>query len=366
MNLSGTVRSQAGRGMIGSGNVVSGTATFRTDDLAVGSHDITAEYLGDVNNNPSVSAIVTVQIVQKQTSTTILADLPTELDGPAALTFNVTVNGYFPTGTVEIWDGSAFLLNVTLINGAGSFTQIFDGTDFSHTYRAVYPGDVNNTPSVSAEKTVTIHPGSGSNQEQGAASNRGSNLGRALSIVRFAANLHLGDLPPGSFGGDDAPLAGAEKEYLCSIQRSLPDNFKSSYINALAQIMSTFTGRSADVIAGWLRDPSVCADITVSRSGLQVIAQADLIPFYISSEGFPLSENPTWNKCVTGKFTYEDIQANPERNRKGTPKSCADYHTGSSWYHPTFRLFFDWDLGKKKLTVPAGYVITKDEAVTVR
>ncbi len=368
-NPTGVVFFKDGGMFIGSGALVAGTATFSTDQLAVGSHDLTAEYQGDVNNNMSTSATVTVQVVQKMTSVTILANIPTPVDAPASVTFQVTVNGYFPTGTVTIHDDPSPLLTINLSNGSGSFTHVFTGEQTSHIFTAEYNGDVNNTTSVSAPKTVLVtRPSaqSAGNQNQGAGSNRGNNTQRAANITAFLANLHLGNLAPGAFGGADAPLAGQEKEFICSIQRSLPRLYTSAYLNSLAQVVSAYTGRSAEVIADWLRDPSVCADITEARLGVERVAQVELTPFYVTSEGFPLSKNDTWNKCVTGKFTYEDIQANPDRDRKGTPKSCADYHTGSSWYHPDHRMFFDWNLATKKLTLPAGYVITKDEAVSVR
>jgi len=354
---------------LGSGSLVAGTATFSTDQLAVGSHDLTAEYQGDVNNNSSMSAMVTAQVVQQMTSVTILGNIPTPVNAPASVTFQVTVNGYFPTGTVTISDGPSDILTIPLSHGSGSFTQIFTGAQTSHIFVATYPGDVNNTASVSPNVTVLVAAPSeqvAGSQSQGGGSNRGNNLSRANSIAQFLANVHLGNLAPGSFGGADAPLAGEEKQYICALQRSLPRLYTSNYVKALAEIVSHYTGRSADVIAGWLRDPSVCADITSQRLGGATVSQVTLTPFFVTSEGFPLSGNPTWNKCVTGKFTYEDIQSNPDRDNKGTPRSCADYHTGSSWYHPDFHMFFDWNLATKKLTLPAGYVIQKEEAVSVR
>ncbi len=365
----GVVFFKDGGMFIGSGALVAGTATFSTDQLAVGSHDLTAEYQGDVNNNASTSAIVTVQVVQQMTSVTILGNIPTPVQAPASVTFQVTVNGFFPTGTVTIHDGPSAILNITLSNGSGSFTQVFTGEQTSHIFKAEYLGDVNNTSSMSPETTVFVAAPSeqvAGTQNAGAGSNRGNNTQRAANITQFLANLHLGDLAPGAFGGADAPLAGAEKEFICSIQRSLPSLYTSAYLKSLAQVVSAYTGRTAEVIADWLRDESVCADITQARLGVERVAQADLTSFYVSSEGTPLSSNPTWNKCVTGKFTYEDIQANLDRNRKGTPKSCADYHTGSNWYHPDFRMFFDWNVATKKLTLPSGYVIKKNEAVSAR
>jgi len=368
-NPTGVVFFKDGGMFIGSGALVMGTATFSTDQLAVGSHDLTAEYQGDVNNNASTSATVTVQVVQQMTSVTILANIPTPVDAPASVTFQVTVSGYFPTGTVTIHDDPSAILTINLSNGSGSFTKIFTGEQTSHIFTAEYNGDVNNTTSVSAPKTVFVaRPSaeSAGNQNQGAGSNRGNNTQRAANITAFLANLHLGNLAPGAFGGADAPLAGQEKEFICSIQRSLPRLYTSAYLNSLAQVVSAYTGRSAEVIADWLRDPSVCADITEARLGVERVAQVELTPFYISSEGTPLSSNPTWNKCVTGKFTYEDIQANPDRDRKGTPKGWPGYPPGSRWYHPDHRMFFDWNFATKKLMLPGGYVIKKDEAVSVR
>ena len=65
----GTVAFMDGAAYLGGALLVNGQATLTTDDLAVGSHNLTARYDGDGTYGPSTSPILT-QVVQSTTTTT--------------------------------------------------------------------------------------------------------------------------------------------------------------------------------------------------------------------------------------------------------------------------------------------------------
>jgi YD repeat-containing protein len=58
----GTVTFKDGVATLGTGALTAGVATFSTGALSLGSHTLSADYAGDVNNDPSSSAAVSVAI----------------------------------------------------------------------------------------------------------------------------------------------------------------------------------------------------------------------------------------------------------------------------------------------------------------
>src|SRR5205823_1639689 len=94
---------------LGTGAVISGSATFTTSSLSAGSHAITAVYGGDANFNGSTSPVFT-EIVQS---------------GGSATTTGLTVNGassaaiYFGTA-VGVPQTANFLVSLTPNTATGS------------------------------------------------------------------------------------------------------------------------------------------------------------------------------------------------------------------------------------------------------
>jgi hypothetical protein len=132
-----------------------GVATFGTSTLATGSHNITAQYSGDLNYVPNTSAVL-VQVVGQAASAT---GTPTSSANPAAqgqsVTFSVLVTSTvigdktIPTGKVTFVDGTTTLGSGTLdATGKGSFlkSSLTIGT---HLITAQYAGDANFTASKS-------------------------------------------------------------------------------------------------------------------------------------------------------------------------------------------------------------------------
>ncbi len=150
----GTVTFLDGSTTLGIGTVNSGVATFMTSTLTGGTHTITANYVGDINYSPAISAPLT-QTVNKNTPVlpppgvstsnptygnpvTITETVPPGVTGP--VTFS---NGTTPIGTAPIVGGIATIM----------VTNLPLGTDL---IAASTPGDSNNNPATSAPTTVTV------------------------------------------------------------------------------------------------------------------------------------------------------------------------------------------------------------------
>jgi hypothetical protein len=124
----------------------------------VGSHAITAKYLGDPNDLGSTSGIVT-QVVQNNT-TTALVSSPSPSKVGQNVTFTATVTRSpgtgTPTGTVQFYDGTTLLGSGPLgPNGKATFTtsKLAAG---SHGITARYLGDATDAGSISATQTQVV------------------------------------------------------------------------------------------------------------------------------------------------------------------------------------------------------------------
>ncbi len=122
---SGTVTFYDGATVLGTGQLADGVATFSTQWLPIGPHDITAQYQGDYAFQPSSGSVFqTVRL--RRTATTITATDPPSFRH-VNVTFTATVTASSPatgtpTGTVVFTDGPTTLASVPLTNGAASYT----------------------------------------------------------------------------------------------------------------------------------------------------------------------------------------------------------------------------------------------------
>ena len=115
-----------------------GTATVSLNSLSVGDHTLTARYDGDANFHASTSSVVNEQ-VRYPTTVTINSNGSTTLLGvPVVFTTNVQSPSGTPTGSVAFYDGARLLGQVTLANGAATFSaaSLADGT---HAVTAPHP-----------------------------------------------------------------------------------------------------------------------------------------------------------------------------------------------------------------------------------
>ena len=168
----GTVNILDAGSQIGTANLSAstGVGAFITSTLAVGSHAITASYLGDANNAPSTSAPIT-QVVNKgvslpqKTSTTVTA-APNPVMAGAAVTLTATVQetsgSATPAGKVTFTD----TFNSATV-ALGSATLAASGTAVinpilavgTHSIVATYAGNANDAASASAPLAVTVQLG---------------------------------------------------------------------------------------------------------------------------------------------------------------------------------------------------------------
>ena len=163
--LSGTVVFRDGMTNLGTATLdATLTATFDTALLAVGTHSITATYLGYTavaqqtgSFAPSTSTAVTVIVSANSTSTSLTAvpnSVPT--GSVVSLTSAVTSSAGTPTGAVTFFDGNS-PLSVQPLDGTGSavYSATF-GSSGSHTITASYQANATLAGSASAPVTVTV------------------------------------------------------------------------------------------------------------------------------------------------------------------------------------------------------------------
>jgi len=140
----GTITFLDGATSIGSGTVSGGVATFTTNALGTGTHNITASYGGDTDYSPAVSAALS-EVTTRTAATVSMASTFSPSTYGQSVTFTFTSTGVLgtPSGTVAISDGATLLATPTLnASGVATYTTA-NLTVGSHTLTAVYGGDAN-------------------------------------------------------------------------------------------------------------------------------------------------------------------------------------------------------------------------------
>ena len=135
---------------MGTGTLSSGTATFSTSSLNLGSHSITAFYGGDTGFNTSDnSASALSQTVNQASTSTTVSSSPNPSVSGQAVVFTATVNAVSPgggtrTGTVQFKGNGANMGSpVTLSGGTASLTNSTLAVGSITTITAFYSGDSN-------------------------------------------------------------------------------------------------------------------------------------------------------------------------------------------------------------------------------
>lgn len=142
--LSGYVTFLDGTAALGSPVAVSssGTATFNTAALAVGTHSITASYGGDQVHTAAVSGPL-LQNVDEATNTTVVVSAnPAQLGASITLTALVSAKsgGVTPSGTVVFYDGATVIGSGVLNNQGVAMTNIATLASGDHSITASYAG----------------------------------------------------------------------------------------------------------------------------------------------------------------------------------------------------------------------------------
>jgi large repetitive protein len=139
---------------LGTVAVEEGTAILTTASLPVGTHPITAHYLGNDQYTPSLSMVMSQEVIEAsdQSTQTQLTASPSAatLDEPVTLTANVSGGSgkTRPTGSVRFDDGAVTLGIVSLSPNRKATLVVTLGAGL-HSLRATYLGDESFDPSAS-------------------------------------------------------------------------------------------------------------------------------------------------------------------------------------------------------------------------
>jgi hypothetical protein len=150
----GTVQFFDGATLIGQAALSSGTASFGSRTLSVGSHNITAKYAGDTVAGASSSAVYT-QIVTRNGTKTGLSSSVNPAKAGTAVVLTASISSTTATGTVTFKDGSTVLGTAPVSGGAAQYTTTAMAAGV-HSLTAVYSGDANWIGSTSAVLSETI------------------------------------------------------------------------------------------------------------------------------------------------------------------------------------------------------------------
>ena len=132
-----------------------GTAAFSTSALIVGSHAITANYSGDVNDAVSISNTLTQGVIAIASTTSLGTAATNSSNSTLVLVATVVgAGGPPPTGTVSFLNGNTVIGTATL-DASGVATLTPDVNSGSLTVTAQYAGDAIHLPSNSSQITVT-------------------------------------------------------------------------------------------------------------------------------------------------------------------------------------------------------------------
>lgn len=155
----GTVVFMDGSVALGTVTIVKGAASLSTSGLSAGSHNITVQYSGDKVFQKSTSAPLALSV--KVPTTTSLTASSTTVKVGTAVSFKVVVSASdpsagTPTGTVQIFDGTAVAATIALVNGAGTFSTS-NLTKGTHAFKCSYIGsDTFGTSSTANSVNITV------------------------------------------------------------------------------------------------------------------------------------------------------------------------------------------------------------------
>jgi hypothetical protein len=146
------------------------TATFTTSALTLGSHSITAQYVGSPSAAPSTSAVL-AQTVDKRLTATWVNAFPATVNAGQRVQLTIGIQGAgtappAPTGTVTVFDGATPIATATIgavFDARNNVTLVFVNLTAlavgTHVINASYAGDANYTGSASMSSArVTVGP----------------------------------------------------------------------------------------------------------------------------------------------------------------------------------------------------------------
>jgi autotransporter-associated beta strand protein len=157
----GDVEFFAGSTSLGIGTLSSGVASLITTDLAAGSYDLTAVYLGTAEYASSSSSMVPQTVATAATSLTIIASTSSTTVGNA-ITFTATLTDgspFFmpPQGSIIFRDQSGTILGEAMMIDGVATLQVSSLTVGTYSIIAAYSGDSNYLGAVSSGVDITIN-----------------------------------------------------------------------------------------------------------------------------------------------------------------------------------------------------------------
>jgi Bacterial Ig-like domain (group 3)/FG-GAP-like repeat len=152
--VSGTVTFSDAATVLGTATVSNGTAVVTTSTLLAGAHSITANYSGDLNNNPATS-LPLMQTVNKANPVLpppSVSSANTTVGSPETITETVPPG---VTGPVTFYEGSTPIGTAPIVSGVATITvtTLPAGTD---PITASTPSDANNNSATSPATIVTV------------------------------------------------------------------------------------------------------------------------------------------------------------------------------------------------------------------
>lgn len=154
------------------------------------------------------------------------------------------------------------------------------------------------------------------------------------------------------------------------ITPTVPD----AIVRMMATMLSPAVRRSVAFLEEILRDPVACEPVTAYLRPSTAVAVATPRTVELAEDGYPVSSNVVWNKCVRGTATLADMRGNTDRVRIGrhawAPKTCGSYRTAGTeeWSYPddpfltlTILLPTPASGDAPLVRVPQGYVVAPAE-----
>jgi hypothetical protein len=210
----GTVAFQEGSSVLSTETLgASGTVSFTTSALPVGSNSITAVYSGDSNFVMSSSS--TIETVNEAGTTTSLSATPASTNAGQPVTLTVTIavvapGAGTPMGSVQFFVGTTSLGTASLSGNSAILmtTTLPVGTD---SLTAQYLGDSNFTVSTSSAVSVTINPSGIATTTTLTSSTNPSIFGQSVNLTATVAPSSGSGTPTGSvtFYAGSTPLGTA-------------------------------------------------------------------------------------------------------------------------------------------------------------
>ncbi len=155
-SATGSVQFRDGATVLGTAPLNSGVATLPAlSSFTVGNHGITAVYSGDGNTAASTSPSLT-QTVSRTISSVALSSSVNPSTFGQTVTFTANVSPASATGSVQFVDGAGGLGTAILTGGVATLSTPALAVG-SHSITAVYSGDGNDAPSISAVLTQVVN-----------------------------------------------------------------------------------------------------------------------------------------------------------------------------------------------------------------